>query len=357
MAAAHPSTEYIWLRHIPQQKSSCEADNCLSTKNKIPSQIVPIRYTPAIASSNIDIQVQKYYFIIAATFEANIRDFERINTMNDSRRLHNIYICFPGGKHKVLTMSYDDGRLEDRRLVSIFNEYGIRGTFNVNSGLDQDQRIPLSEYRTLYEGHEVACHTHTHPTIARCPMEEVVAQILEDRKILEDTMGYPVRGLAYPNGSYSQEIINVLPALGIRYARTVTSTMGFSVPENFLAWDATCHHNRNLLELGRQFVDLHKTQYLYMMYVWGHSYEFTGADNWSLIEDFCRLAGGHDDIWYATNIEIVDYLDDAKRLQYTASGNMVYNPNFGSVWLEADGEKIEVPGGQTAVLFEDPVIG
>ena len=88
-------------------------------------------------------------------------------------------------------------------------------------------------------------------------------------------MGYPVRGLSYPNGSYSKEIINALPSLGIRYARTVTSTMSFAMPENFLEWNPTCHHNKNLLELGQQFVDLFKKQYLYMMYVWGHSYEFT----------------------------------------------------------------------------------
>ena len=28
--------------------------------------------------------------------------------------MRKIYICFPEGKHKVLTMSYDDGKLEDR---------------------------------------------------------------------------------------------------------------------------------------------------------------------------------------------------------------------------------------------------
>ncbi len=43
-----------------------------------------------------------------------------------------------------------------------------------------------------------------------------------------------------------------------------------------------------------------------MMYVWGHSYEFTNQNNWELMEDFCKLVGGRDDIWYATNIEIVD---------------------------------------------------
>ena len=50
-----------------------------------------------------------------------------------------IYTCFPGGKHKALTMSYDDGREEDRRLVKLFNQHGIKGTFNINAGLKQDE--------------------------------------------------------------------------------------------------------------------------------------------------------------------------------------------------------------------------
>ena len=72
------------------------------------------------------------------------------------RKLPTIYTCFPGGKHKVLTMSYDDGKLEDRRLISIFNKYGIKGTFHLNSGLEMDTRIPTSEYQELYKGHEVS---------------------------------------------------------------------------------------------------------------------------------------------------------------------------------------------------------
>ena len=266
-------------------------------------------------------------------------------------KLPNIYICFPGGKHKVLTMSYDDGRLEDRRLVEIFNRYGIRGTFHVNSGLVTDTRIPVSEYAQLYKGHEVSCHTVTHPTIARCPLELVAAQVLEDRKVLEEAVGYPVRGLSYPNGSYSKEIISLLPALGIRYARTVTSTGTFAMPENFLEWNPTCHHNRNLMELGEQFAALFKTQYLYMMYVWGHSYEFTNNNNFDLMEDFCRMMGGREDIWYATNIEIVDYMDAAKRLQFSGYCSLVHNPSFDSVWLEVNGQKKEIKGGETAKLF------
>ena len=45
-----------------------------------------------------------------------------------------VYTCFPGGKAKALTMSYDDGKVQDRRLIDIFNKYGIKGTFNLNYG-------------------------------------------------------------------------------------------------------------------------------------------------------------------------------------------------------------------------------
>lgn len=261
-------------------------------------------------------------------------------------QLRNIYTCFPGGKHKVLTMSYDDGKTEDRRLVDIFNKHGIRGTFNVNAGLQGDpRRIPFSEYRDLYAGHEIACHTYTHPTIAREPLTEVARQVLRDRMELEDVVGRPVRGLAYPNGSYSKEIMELLPMLGIRYARVVPTTGSFDMPDNFLAWHATCHHNGPLLELGEQFIQLFKTQYLYMMYVWGHSYEFADRDNWDVMENFCALVGGREDIWYATNIEIVDYLDAASRLQFTAAADKVYNPSATPVWLEVDKHHKEIPAG------------
>lgn len=44
----------------------------------------------------------------------------------------------------------------------------------------------------------------------------------------------------------------------------------FAMPEDFLKWKATCHYSHNLIKLETNS-RLHKTQYLYMMYVWGHS--------------------------------------------------------------------------------------
>lgn len=158
--------------------------------------------------------------------------------MENKRPFKTIYTCFPQGKHKVLTISYDDGKIFDRKLIEIFNKYGIKGTFHLNTGImpvDED-RIQLSEVKELYKGHEVSCHTSTHPTIERCPLDQVVQQVIEDRKALEDAVGYPVRGLSYPNGSYSKDIINLLPACGIEYSRVVGSTDDFAFPDNFLEW-------------------------------------------------------------------------------------------------------------------------
>lgn len=263
-----------------------------------------------------------------------------------------IYKCFPQGKHKVLTLSYDDGKDEDRRLVALFNQYGIKGTFHINSGIKGDPRrnIKPEEYRELYKGHEVACHTYTHPTIERCPMEQVVQQVLEDRKALEEIMGYPVRGLSYPNGSYNSDIEAVLPHLGIQYSRVVGSSESFALPRNLYEWQATCHHNNKLQQLAEQFVELNKKQYLYMMYVWGHSYEFTNNDNWEVIENFCKLVSNKEDIWYATNIQIVDYMKVLENLQFSAASTFVYNPSVQSAWLSVGGKIVEVKGGEQVTL-------
>ena len=36
---------------------------------------------------------------------------------------------------KYFTLSYDDGLEQDKRIVELMKKYGIRGTFNLNSGI------------------------------------------------------------------------------------------------------------------------------------------------------------------------------------------------------------------------------
>ena len=266
--------------------------------------------------------------------------------------LKNVFICFPEGKFKVLTMSYDDGRRSDEKLIEIFNKYDIKGTFHLNGGLieNNNHKIQFSEFSKVYNGHEISCHTYSHPTIARCPQTLVAQQILKDRAVLEKASGYAVRGLSYPNRSVTPQIVELLPHCGIEYARTGDSTGNFSMPDDFLLWKPTCHHNSNLLALGERFVKLKKSQYLFMMYVWGHSYEFDNDNNWDLIEAFCKMVGGRDDIWYATNIQIVDYMNAAKNLKFTVDMDKVYNPSVITVWISVNNEIYKINPGETVEI-------
>ncbi len=271
-----------------------------------------------------------------------------------------IYNCFPQGKAKALTMSYDDGKTADERLLEIFNKNGIKGTFNLNYGImmDEDEttvihpRIKADKIKALYEGHEIATHTLTHPTVARSPLSRVAMEVSEDRKGLEELTGRIIRGHAYPNGSYSEDIKHLLKDLGIAYARVVETDPSFALPTDPYEWKGTCHHNDpKLMEYARFFADFQKRQYLKLMYVWGHSYEFINNDNWNVIEEFCEFMGGRDDIWYATNIEIIDYMETAKNLQFSYNCDRVYNPSVQSVWLALDDvDIIEVKGGETVTL-------
>ena len=282
-----------------------------------------------------------------------------------------VYVTFPGGKAKALTMSYDDGKIQDERLVSIFNQYGIKGTFNLNYGLMDENdpgkkpgskmvpRLSKDKVKELYKGHEIATHTMSHFTIARVPMATLAKDILDDRVGLESLTGTIVRGHAYPNGSYNEEIKQLFRQLGIAYARVVEpapahlnggivgSMLSFNLPEDLMEWKPTCHHNDpKLMEMAEMFANYKKPQYLKLMSVWGHSYEFDNDNNWEVIEEFCKYMGGREDIWYATNIEIVDYMAASKNLQFSANAEAVYNPNAMSIWLELDGgKKVEIPGG------------
>lgn len=40
---------------------------------------------------------------------------------------------------KALTFSYDDGIEQDRKLVEIFNRYGMKATFNLNTGIQSPE--------------------------------------------------------------------------------------------------------------------------------------------------------------------------------------------------------------------------
>lgn len=260
---------------------------------------------------------------------------------------------YPQGKRYALTFSYDDGQYFDRQLVAIFNRYGMKATFHLNSGRlsttgrSENLFIGRDEVKTLYAGHEVACHGVEHRNMANLTRQQMLRELLEDRKDLENLTGGLVQGWSYAYGTYSPEAEDVAACVGLKYSRTVNSTHGFGIPTNFLEWHPTCHHaDPKLMDLGRDLLKSPDWRETPLMYVWGHSFEFGRGNNWEIIEEFCKLMEGHDEVWYATNMEICDYVNALRGLVYTADGKRVFNPSIVSVWmLDNKGDVIEVKAG------------
>jgi len=275
--------------------------------------------------------------------------------------LARIYLRFPQGRAKALTLSYDDGVEQDMRLVEILDSYGLKGTFNLNSGLYAPEgtvypsgqihrRMTKKQVlRTfLGSGHEVACHSLTHPYLDKLPPAMAAREIIKDRENLERQFGTIVRGMAYPYGTYSDSVVEMLKSCGIVYARTVESTNSFRIPTDWLRLNPTCHHDSpELMALAEKFAGGEASRDPWLFYLWGHSYEFEANGNWHVIEEFARHTGSRDDIWYATNIEIYDYIDDYNRLQFSVEGNRAQNPTARTLWFEMDGRLFDIAPGQT----------
>ncbi|WP_042201711.1 polysaccharide deacetylase family protein [Paenibacillus camerounensis] len=265
---------------------------------------------------------------------------------------------WPGGKPKAFTLSYDDGVEQDRRLIQILNKYKLKATFNLNSGIQHEgsfwvdkgitiRRMNPEGLEAVYEGHEIAVHSLTHPVLPDLPHELARAEILEDKRNLEQKFGYLVTGMAYPYGAYNAATVGLLKECGLEYARTVNQHLKFNLPENPYEWHPTCHHNDpELMNLTEAFL-ADGSPSLSLFYVWGHSYEFDVQNNWERIEEFSQRISSRDEVWYATNIEIIHYMEAYSQLRLSVDCNLVYNPSALAVWIMADDTVVEVPPGST----------
>lgn len=253
---------------------------------------------------------------------------------------------FPGGRKKAVTMSYDDASIHDKRLVEIFNKNGIKGTFHINSGrLGKETHLSADEIVEVYKGHEIACHGVEHHSLVNLMPHNMVQEVLEDRKALEKITGAPVRGLSYANGSFNDDVIAAMKSCGIAYSRSTASTGGFSIPKDFLAWTPTCHH-KNAEDAVERFLNL-KWSSGYLLYIWGHAHEFARENNWELIEGICEKLGGRDELWYAANIEIYDYVKAQRQLITTVDNKVIINPTVHELWFSIDEEPYKIGPGET----------
>ena len=276
------------------------------------------------------------------------------------------FLRFPGEKPKAVTFSYDDGSKHDIRFLETVNKYNLKGTFNlVGSSLNDENHISVdfAKENILGSGHEIANHGYNHRALNMVRTIEGVRDTLDSRLCLEKEFDMIIRGMAFPDRSVNRftvpdtykRVKSYLEETDIAYARLAGGNNdNFELPEDWHNWIPTAHHdNPEIMNYIDKFVNLDLSE-IYcacrtprVFYWWGHSSEFESKNNWEHLEEICQKLSGKDDVWYATNIEIYDYVKAYESLEYSADGTIIYNPTLYEIWFDVDGKLYSVKSGET----------
>ena len=253
---------------------------------------------------------------------------------------------YPGGKPKAFSITYDDGVLQDIPLVSLLNRYGLKGTFNLNSGLMEEEfawvhssgavirRLPSHIAAQLYDGHEVASHTVSHPYMEHLSDEELMYQLGQDKAKLEQLFGREILGFAVPFDHFSQRIADCARRCGFAYARTSQERYSYAPPKDHFHWGAGAYHVMpGFWDFAEGF--FHTEEELALCQIVGHSYDLDTEQMWEPMEALFRRVAEDPNIVSMTHLDLARYLQAME--QAVISEDRVENPSDQTLWFSKNG--------------------
>lgn len=262
---------------------------------------------------------------------------------------------YPQGCHKAFNVTYDDGILQDVRLVELLNKYGMKGTFNLNSELMKNEfewtheygmvikRLPVEKALSIYDGHEVASHTLTHPCMYDLSENQIMYEMAEDKKNLKKLFGKEIYGFAVPFDYYDEKIAKCVKNCGFEYGRCSLESYSYKPNADAYYWSAGIFH----LSPGFQdFVEgfFQTDEELAVCQIVGHAYDLDTEDMWDEMESIFQRIRADKDILPMTTIEMVHYL---KAMRNTIiSENEIRNYSDLDLWFEVHGDKVVVKPGE-----------
>ena len=214
---------------------------------------------------------------------------------------------------KYFILSFDDGTVYDRRFVALLNKYGIKATFNLNSGLEDfvwyyEDKYPirrqcLKETVQQYQGHEIASHTLHHHWLNSLTPPQLRREVDEDCKALKEIFGLTQIGFGVPFTACSDREIKIIQK-NVRYIRLSEMSDCFALPKD--PYHIPIHglyNDADIREKVVRFAENDLPESLFVMA--GHSYEFEVLDHWDYIESLLQFIQSFD-FQIVTTMEFVN---------------------------------------------------
>jgi peptidoglycan/xylan/chitin deacetylase (PgdA/CDA1 family) len=194
-----------------------------------------------------------FNYLTALCFE---RQYSEIEIEGHQHNLHN---CTQARKtwNKLLS-SYRYSESPDSIIDDLVTEYPL--PLEITSkyeGMTPKQLKHAGENHLI----EIGGHTHTHPYLDKLKRHEKVNEILQNKIMLEEFTGRPIKYFAYPSNVYDKETIEIIKDLGFE--------AGFSVEPRKLSIYPGFEINRvgiyskSILKLQMKLMGIEKIRYVF----------------------------------------------------------------------------------------------
>lgn len=197
---------------------------------------------------------------------------------------------------KIFLISFDDGTVWDTRFVALLNKYGMKATFNLNSGLEDfvwqyEDRFPvrrqiLTETVEQYRGHEVASHSLHHHWLNSLTPPQLSREVGEDCETIKRIFGLEEIGFGVPFTACGEREVNIIKKY-VRYIRLSEFSEHFALPKD--PYHIPIHGLYNQPDIRQRIAAFAQSDLPVSLFVMaGHSYELEVLDHWGYIEELLQ---------------------------------------------------------------------
>lgn len=190
---------------------------------------------------------------------------------------------------------WDDGDVDDIKLIDILKKHKAKATFNINPGGWQSERriahkfkgeydvwrLALDEMPDVYKGFQVAGHTMTHPLLTKINPKWALTELVECKQYIKENFGVEECGMAYPCGAFDDNVKKLVEQAGYRYARTTLNVDCELNVDDPMALNTQCHFSHD--DFWEKFEKVKELDGDF--YFWGHTFELMNDDKrWDDLE-------------------------------------------------------------------------
>jgi peptidoglycan/xylan/chitin deacetylase (PgdA/CDA1 family) len=235
-----------------------------------------------------------------------------------------------------VTTSWDDDDRSGLKVAELLSRHRLRGTFYVPTGkLGSDSLFAADDLRALSaDGFEIGAHTVSHAILTNLAPQDLVREISECKRVLQQILGTEVIMFCYPKGRFNGEVVEAVRHAGYRGARGTqmlasSSTFHrFAIPITVQAFPhRRSNYVRNLVRLGevrallesilnlvrfKDWLALGKASFDRVLrdggvwHLYGHPWEIEKLGLWAQLEEMLEYVSNRSGVLYVTNGQLLE---------------------------------------------------